>query len=262
MNNITKICVLVDWSQAFVDTDGSFYGGETEQEIDKACQLVDMCERVIYFTDVHSAYCSEFTTNGGVYPVHNLVDKDLRIIKTNASARLTKRIQEHVNKKNLRCGIVIPNNVIYQTENDALDIDDILKTFDNPQRIITPRDYNYEYIISCKHFFNGTGLQVLPRGNPEEEFTGATLYQFQFGAGENVEFYLTGVVTGICVLHTAAGLRQMFPKAKIVIVKDACHPLLGRQFGIVDETQSDMIMSALCTQINVLYRGIDKVTNL
>lgn len=258
--DMTKICVLVDWSQAFVDEDGSFYGGATQQEKDNACKLVMMCDRIINFTDIHSKESKEFIPNGGIYPVHNLVDADRSVgDKKNSSARVTQSIQEAINSKKLTTGIIIPNNVVYQTGSTPMNIDSILDTFDNPKHIHSPEDNSYGYIISCKHFFNGTALQYLPFGSLHDEFTAATLLQYQFGDGEGLTFYLSGVVTGICVVHTAAGLKQMFPHSRVVIVKDACHPLIGKVYGIESESQNDAVVSALCHQIGIEYSPISTV---
>ncbi|BFU18844.1 hypothetical protein EHI8A_115340 [Entamoeba histolytica HM-1:IMSS-B] len=258
---MTKVCILIDWSQSFTDKNGSFYSGASLNEKENACLLIEKCDKVINFVDVHSQTSKEFTINGGIYPIHNLVDDDLTLSPNeNASARLTEKIQKKIEEKKLKSGVVIPNNVIYQTPEQPISIEAITKTFDKLPIIHSPEEYQYDYIISCKHFFNGTALQRIPQGNIVDEFTAASILQYQYGTGKGLTFYISGVVTGICVIHTAAGLKQMFPQSTIIIVKDACHPLIGEQFGISSEEQNDFIVCALCTQIGILYKSINTLT--
>ena len=256
---MTKIAVLVDWTQTFVDVGASFYGGATEEEKDKACTIIEKCDKILNFCDVHTKESKEFICNGGLYPPHALVDEDLSFVEQNGSCRLTKKLQDKIAEKKLKGGIVIPNNVIYQTPDHPIPVEYITKTFDNLPVIEKPSDTSYDYMVSAKQFFNGTQLQNLPFGDNAKEFSAANIIQHQYGKGEGLTFYVTGVVTGICIIHTASGLKQMFPKAKVVIVKDACHPLIGEMFGITSVEQNDMVVKALCTQIGILYQDLKDV---
>ena len=254
-----KVCVLVDWSKAFVDPEGSFYGGATVEEKQKACKLIDQSDIVINFTDVHTLKSKEFISNGGIYPLHNLVDKDVTEERKGSSARLTEIIQNKINEKKMKGCIVIPNNVIYQNVKEPIDVKDILNTFDNLPRLLdVTNKENYNYFVSCKYHFNGTALDYNTVGNMQEEFTAASVLR-NYYEDKDLVFYVSGVVTGICIIHTAAGLKQMFPFSKVVIVKDACHPLLGENFGMTSEEECDKIVSSLCKQIGVEYLELSKI---
>lgn len=256
---MTKICVLVDWTQTFVDEGASFYGGATEEEKDKACVIIDKCDKVVSFCDVHTKESKEFVTNGGIYPPHALVDDDLSYCAQNASCRLTKKLQDKINAKNLKAGLVIPNNVTYQTPDHPIPREAIVKSFDNLPVIEKISETGYDYMVSAKQFFNGTQLQHLPYGDNAKEFSAANILQYQYGKGDGVTFYVTGVVTGICIIHTTCGLKQMFPNAKVVIVKDACHPLIGEMFGITSVEHNDVVIKGICGQVGILYQDLAEV---
>ena len=68
-----KINVLVDWGKSFVDENGSFYSGTTEEQKDNAVKINKNSDLTILLTDVHSRDNPEFIVNGGIYPTHNLV---------------------------------------------------------------------------------------------------------------------------------------------------------------------------------------------
>src|SRR3989344_1474325 len=64
---------LIDWSKSFVDDNGSFYCGTTEEQKRNAAAIVEIADLVINTTDLHPVNAPEFNTNGGLYPSHNLV---------------------------------------------------------------------------------------------------------------------------------------------------------------------------------------------
>ena len=166
---------------------------------------------------------------------------------------MTRCIQDAVDRKHLRGGLVVPSSVLYQDGERPIPISSIAATFDGLPVVAAPTDRETTYLVSCKHCFDGTKLQRLPYAPAEGEFTAASVLQFRYSAGDGLTLYVTGVVTGICVLHTAAGLRQLFPRARVVVVSDATHPLLGAAFGMPTAADADAAMRAVCAQVGVEY---------
>ena len=258
---MTKICILVDMLECGDEPNGSFGCGKIDDPANKiAIQVIDNCQKIVTFVDVHPKKSNEFVINGGLYPIHALVNADLSFAgEKNASCRVTKLIREHIQQKGVKGGIVLPNSVQYQEPEDPLIPEQVRETFDNYPIIESPEDNQYDYMISCKHFFNGAALENIPYGDPKKEFTAATVLQYQYGKGKDVTFYVCGHCSAICVFHTASGLKQLFPEAKVVVVKDTCYPLIGEAFGITSREQDDEVVGSLFAQIGVIFKPLSEI---
>ena len=185
---MTNICILVDWSECVDYPNGTFtLGVQLDSEREKTIQVLDKCSKAVYFSDVHPKKSIEFGINGGLYCTHALVNADLSFAKEgHASCRLTDKLREKIQQKGMKGGIVLPNSVQYQEPEDPLIPEQVRETFDNYPIIESPEDNQYDYMVSCKHFFNGTALENIPYGDPKKEFTAATVLQYQYGKGTDV----------------------------------------------------------------------------
>ena len=254
---MTNVCILVDWSECVDYPNGTFSLGNLDDEREKTIKVMDKCQKIIFFEDVHPKKSSEFTVNGGLYCTHALVNADLGFAtEGHASCRLTDKLNEKVKQMGLKGGIVLPNSVQYQEPEDPLIPEQVRETFGNLPLIESPTDNQYDYMVSCKHHFNGASLENIPYGDPKKEFTAATILQYQYGKGKDLTFYVCGHCSGICTYHTASGLKQMFPEAKVIVVKDTCVGMVGDQFGIPSREFHDEVNLALFTQIGVAYKPL------
>jgi len=272
-----KVNVLVDWGKAFVDKDGNFYCGTTEEQKDNAVLILKEADLIVYASDVHSRNSMEFIANGGIYPAHNIVglytpqDADRLSVgdgKT-VSPQLTDKLYDLVKDKN--SGLIVPRHVFFQDYNGepdfipAFTFQDVVAAFDvpklNPQEFL---DGGIEYVVNAKHMFNGASLQSTewmdhipgkPKvaGVPSMEMNVFTLLKQQYGQGEGLQFDVTGVVIGICIYQTASNLRQLFPKADINVIADGCTHLVYAPLGIATPEQGDQVASAMCKQVGVNY---------
>ena len=265
-----NIKILVDFGRSFVDEDGSFYCGTTEEQKDKAVEINKEGDLIIYLSDVHTKFSREFLTNGGPYPAHNAIKRDQQEHASldvdpekTLSPQLTERLYDMV--KDRKSGLIVPRHVFFQDYDGgpnytpAFTFNDIEQTFGvkalNPQEFL---DGGIDYIVNAKHMFNGASLQStewmgnIP-GVPSIEMNAFTLLKQQHGQGADLQFDLTGVVMGICVYQTASNLRQIFPKADINVIADGCTHLVYAPLGIATEQQGNEVAKAMCQQVGVKY---------
>jgi hypothetical protein len=66
-------------------------------------------------------------------------------------------------------------------------------------------------------------------------------------------FINTGVVEGICRLHTSIGLRQMFPFDRIINISNATTPLYGVGLGYKTPDESRKASTQVCRDIGIEY---------
>lgn len=64
-------------------------------------------------------------------------------------------------------------------------------------------------------------------------------------------FVNTGVVEGICRLHSGVGLRQMFKSSRIVNLADAATPLFGVGIGYESARQSREACTRVCRDVGI-----------
>ncbi|MBU0616056.1 MAG: hypothetical protein KJ601_08265 [Nanoarchaeota archaeon] len=258
------IDVLVDWGKAFVDKNGSFYCGTTEGQKDTAARTAREADTIIYLSDVHTRKTPEFVVNGSLYPAHNLVKRDWYDLGElgvqpgqTVSPELTDKLAAVV--KGIPSGLVVPRHVYFQSGVPDFTLEDIEETFgisrlDELQFL----DGQVNYVINAKHFFDGTRTRSTHRlgphpGIPDDEYNVFDLLKEKYGPGEGLTINHTGVVAGICIYHTAAGTRQLFPAAEVNIISDGITHLLAEQFGFSEQRQSEQAMRGMCKQLGINY---------
>lgn len=260
---------LVDWGKSFVDANGSFYCGTTDEQKDVAAKVAASADLWIYLSDVHTRHSSEFLANGGLYPAHNLVRRDWHDLEKlgvgngkTVSPELTDMLQEIVKGK--PSGLIVPRHVFFQdydgiNTKPPFSYHDVEETF-GVKRLDAARflDGEVKYVINAKHMFNGAATQSTDwighvEGIPDREISAYTLLRQKYGKGSGLVINHTGVVTGICVYQTASGVRQIFPNAEINIIADGATHLLGPEFGFGNEKEAYDAMKGMCTQVGVNY---------
>jgi hypothetical protein len=269
---------LIDWSKSFVDDDGSFYCGTTAEQKEKAGEVVQHADLVIFSSDTHPMRSSEFSINGGLYPAHNVVryfdsgpeseyfvtksGRGMRLGSRTMSPELTAEIQKHL--KGRRTGVIAPKEVFYQDGADQPWFlpGDVEKSFN--ARIATADNFisgALDYIVAPKHAFDATRLEsdiVLPKsvaeGIPSTNFNVFSLLRLRYPADKHeFVFVNTGVVEGICRLHTSIGLRQMFKSSRVINLTDATTPLAGIGLGFETPEQSRDAAMRICRDVGVEY---------
>ncbi len=265
-----KINVLVDWGRAFVDTNGSFYSGTTEQQKDHALAIATNADQLIHLCDVHTRTSSEFIVNGGLYPAHNLIERDQHDLEAlmvpegkTVSPQLTEKLYDFVKEK--ESGLVVPRHVFFQDYNGEAHPQPAF-TFENVEKTFGVRRLNEEefldgkifYVLNAKHHFDGTRTNPFGwvgeiEGVPNTEENIFSLLKKKYGLGQGLEFDVTGVVMGICVYQSASGLKQLFPKATVNVYADACTHLVYAPLGIPDEDTGNLVAKKMCQQIGVNY---------
>jgi len=265
-----KINVLVDWGESFVDQNGSFYCGTTDGQKERAANIVNDADLVLYLSDLHTRSSSEFVVNGGLYPAHNLRKRDWHDLDNlgvapgkSVSPQLTEKLHSKV--KDRRSGLIVPRHVFFQDYDrqihptPAFSLEDVEETFAVPRLDEQSfSDGKIDYVVCAKHMFNGTGQQFtgfLGRfpGVPDEDKTVFSLLKQQYGQGKDLQFDVTGVVMGICIYQTASGIKQLFPKAAVNVIADACTHLIYAPLGIADEETGNLVARAMCQQVGINY---------
>lgn len=273
-----RIANLIDWSESFVDADGSFYCGTTDEQKRNAAQIVERADLVIAAMDLHPVTAPEHAVNGGLYPVHNAVKPweyrpDFVYMKTDdgnavqlgdktLSPRLTRILRDAAVKR--QAGLIVPRGVYFQGENRSVFCvpADIEATFEN--KIITKETFltgAYDYITAPKQYFDATRLDsdiMLPEdgidGVPVLNFNVFSLLKKKFPDHRyRLIFINTGVVEGICRLHTSIGLRQMFPFDRIINISNATTPLYGVGLGYKNAEESRQASTRVCRDIGIEY---------
>ena len=270
MTPTTTIKVFVDFSESFTDPNGSFPCGTTEEQKDNAVKVWQGGDLTLYLADVHTRDSSEFIVNGGAFPAHHLIKRDqyaldqlgVEVGKT-VSPQLTAKLYDLVKDK--RSGLIVPRHVFFQDYNGeknpqpAFTFAEVEETFAvqrlNSQEFL---DGGIEYVVNAKHMFNGTALQATNwmgdfAGVPVQEMNIFSLMKEKYGQGKDLQFDVDGVVMGICIYQSASGIRQLFPKAKVNVIADACTHLVYAPLGIEDETMGNDVAKRMCQQIGINY---------
>ncbi len=264
------INVLVDWGKAFVNSNGSFYCGTTEEQKDNAIMIARDTDLILYLTDVHTRTSSEFIVNGGLYPAHNLIKRDQYSLEQlgveagkTVSPELTEKLQELV--KYRKSGLIVPRHVFFQDYNGetepkpAFTFQDVEDTFSVKK--LDSKDFlegKVDYVINAKHMFNGAALQATNwlghvEGVPDLEMNIFSLLKQKYGQGNGLRFDITGVVMGICIYQTGSGIKQLFPKAEVNVIADACTHLVYAPLGIADEDTGNLVAKKMCQQVGINY---------
>jgi len=273
-----RISNLIDWSQSFVDKNGSFYCGTTDHQKENAAQIVAMSDLVINNMDLHPVSAPEHAVNGGLYPVHNAVNPQLHgpefhFMKTpqgtllalgdkTLSPNLTEIISAAASSR--IGGILVPRGVYFQGENETPFClpADIEETFG--YSIISIEDFltgDFDYITAPKQYFDATRLDsdlslpdIRVEGVPMQNFNIYSLLKKKYPSHDyELVFINTGVVEGICRLHTSIGMRQMFPFDRIINISNATTPLYGVGLGYSSAEESRLASTKVCKDIGIEY---------
>jgi hypothetical protein len=276
---VIVISNLIDWSKSFVDENGSFYCGTTEEQKRNAANIIRLADLVISTLDLHPVTAPEHTINGGLYPVHNAVrpwqygadfiynispdGEKQRLENKSLSPELTGILHEAASF-NRRAALMVPRGVYFQGEHDAIFCTpaDIEETYQ--QKIIIKEEFfegDFDYITAPKQYFDATRLDSdisLPgdeiAGVPRQNYNVYSLLKKKFPSGKyDLVFINTGVVEGICRLHTSIGLRQMFPFDRIINISDATTPLYGVGLGYKTADESRKASTQVCRDIGIEY---------
>jgi hypothetical protein len=269
---------LIDWSKSFVDENGSFYCGTNDEQKRNAAGITERADIVIAAMDLHPVSAPEHTINGGLYPVHNAVKpwqygpdfvymvtgdgEKFKLGDKTLSPELTGILSDTATGR--KGGIIVPREVYFQGENQSVFCrpEDIEDTYH--QNIITKEEFlveNYDYITAPKQYFDATRLDSiisLPDteidGVPPENFNVYSLLKIKFPPHAfDLVFINTGVVEGICRLHTSIGLRQMFPFDRIINISNATTPLYGIGLGYRSAEESRQASTRVCKDIGIEY---------
>ncbi len=277
---IIRVSNLIDWSKSFVDKNGSFYCGTTDKQKRNAAQIIERADLVIANMDLHPVSAPEHAVNGGLYPVHNAVKpweygpdfvymktqdyEELRLGDKTLSPELTGILSDAASASKGKGGIIVPREVYFQGENQTIfcQPEDIEATFH--KKIITKDDFlegDFDYITAPKKFFDSTRLDsviTLPdveiKGVPAQNFNIYSLLKKKFPPDKyELIFINTGVVEGICRLHTSIGLKQMFPSDRIINISNATTPLYGIGLGYETAEESRQASKRVCKDIGIEY---------
>jgi hypothetical protein len=268
--NKTTIVIsnLIDWSKSFVDENGSFYCGTTEEQKQNAVRIICLADLVISNLDLHPVTAPEHTVNGGLYPVHNAVNltpagESQRLGDKTLSPQLTAILAEAASKSQKE-GIIVPRGAYFQGEDSTIFCTpaDIEETYQ--KKILTLEEFlegDFTYITAPKQYFDATRIDSdisLPQddipGVPRQNFNIYSLLKIKYPATQyNLIFINTGVVEGICRLHTSIGLRQMFPFDRIINIADATTPLFGVGLGYRTADESRRASTQVCRDIGIEY---------
>lgn len=275
---IIRVCNLIDWSKSFVDENGSFYAGTTDEQKQNAASIIRRSHLVINNMDLHPVTAPEHAVNGGLYPVHNAVKPweygpdfiynvtpqgdAITLGDKTVSPELTDILNEAVS--GTQSGLLVPRGVYFQGESsDAFCTpEDVEETF--KQRLITREEFmdgHFEYIVAPKQYFDATRLDSdisLPGAKldrvPRQNFSIYSLLKMKYPPERfRLEFINTGVVEGICRLHTSIGLRQMFPFDRIINISNATTPLYGVGLGYKTADESRQASMQVCRDISIEY---------
>ncbi len=275
---ILRICNLIDWSKSFVDENGSFYCGTSDEQKKNAAQIIETSDIVIATMDLHPVTAPEHAVNGGLYPVHNAVNpwqygpdflymttpegEEFQLGDKTLSPELTTILSSAASQR--KAGIIVPRDVYFQERENNIFCQpkDIEATFN--YKIINKNEYlegDFDYITAPKQYFDATRLDsdiMLPdtaiEGVPSLNFNVFSLLKKKFPPDTyELVFINTGVVEGICRLHTSIGLRQMFPFDRIINISNATTPLYGVGLGYNSAEESRQASTRVCRDIGIEY---------
>jgi hypothetical protein len=265
------IGVNIDWSKSFVDTNGAFYCGTTNEQKNLAARLMPSMDLVVYTTDFHSIASAEFKKNNGLWPLHNVAEyqsinvEDLGLNSgTTISPEQTEIIDRQINKS--FSGIVVPKHVYFQGGKLLFLPSLVEQALDH--RIITPEEFmhrNFTYIISPKvHFDASTTLseRLIPESNvlgiPQHEYTIFDLIQEKFGKDFEIVYVGTGVVDNICRHYTTTGLKQKYP-VRVVNIIGATTELFGVGLGFDERNQTRLACERIQKDIGIEHMTLDEM---
>ena len=220
------IAVVVDFSRSFSLENGSFYAGTTAEERRIAAEIVKKAQRTIYACDVHAQNAPEFSSEGGLFPKHHILCADDAAL----SPSVIPEVAEVVKEKEGR--IIVPRHVYFQSgnlrkadfTNEQLEAEFGLKMFDMEKDEFKPG--KVEFLVNGKCMYNGASVYecnadcadaTLPKG----EVNAFSLLKRENYLGEGFTFVVVGCVYSICLLNTAAGIKQQFPRSSVVICSDS-----------------------------------------
>ena len=278
MKEKVLIVTLVDWSKSFVDQNGSFYSGTTVSQKKNAASATEVADMVIFNTDLHPTTSEENAINGGLYPAHNIggfwrygpefvyfvtpAGKELLLGTKTMSPELTAEIQAAL--RNRKAAIIVPRDVYYQsgTKKPWISPRDVERTFGG--KVVSLRAFlrgDQTYVIAPKQYFDATRLDsdvTLPSkrhpGIPAINYNVYSILAKKFPKEDfELVFVNTGVVEGICRLHTSIGLRQMFKSSRVINLTDATTPLVGEGLGFGTAQQSRDAYVRVCKDVGVEY---------
>ena len=263
--------VNIDWSKSFVDDNGGFYCGTTEEQKEKAARLMPNLDLVVNTTDFHSIKAKEFKMNGGMWPLHNVAEfrnlnvKDFGLAEgTTISPEQTEVIDKEINKS--KSGIVVPLHVYFQDGNERSFTPGLVEeAFGN--RITTPEEFmkeEFTYIIAPKMHFDATTViseRLLPKnreGLPENEYTIFDLINEKYSGKREIVYVGTGVVDNICRHYTTTGLRQKYG-ARIVNIVGATTELYGIGLGFENKQQVRDACERVQRDIGIEHKTLDEM---
>jgi hypothetical protein len=277
------IVTLVDWSKSFVDEDGSFYSGTTTRQKSNAAVAAELADMVVFSTDMHPVTSEENAINGGLYPAHNIggfwrYSRDFVYFKTPSGKRLTLgaktlspelTLEIEATLRDRKSSIIVPREVYFQggTRKPWISPNEVEKTFG--KKISSAKGFvkgDQTFITAPKQYFDATRLDSdialpggAPAGIPRANYNVYSLLKLRYPA-ESYEliFVNTGVVEGICRLHTSIGLRQMFKSSRVINLTDATTPLVGAGLGFGTAQQSRDAYVRVCRDVGVEYMSTAK----
>lgn len=278
MREKVLIVTLVDWSKSFVDRDGSFYSGTTVRQKNDAARAADLADLVIFSTDMHPTTSKENAINGGLYPAHNIGGfwkynsdfvyfqtprgKRVTLGKKTMSPELTLKIEETLQGR--KAATIVPRDVYFQggARRPWISPKEVERTF--KKKITSAEGFvkgQQTFVVAPKQYFDATRLDsdvTLPgaahNGIPDVNYNVYSLLKLRYPA-ESYEliFVNTGVVEGICRLHTSIGLRQMFKCSRVINLTDATTPLVGVGLGFDTVRQSRDAYVRVCKDVGIEY---------
>lgn len=264
--------VNIDWSKSFVDKNGGFYCGTTEEQKTLAARLMPSLDLVVNTTDFHSIKSREFKINGGMWPLHNVAEfrkinvEDYGLTEgTTISPEQTEIIDREIDKR--RSGIVVPLHVYFQ-EGKEISFTPKLVEEALGNRIITPEEFmreDFNYIIAPKMHFDATTVtseRLLPKIKrerlPATEYTIFDLIHEKYNGKREVVYIGTGVVDNICRHYTTTGLRQKYG-ARVINIIGATTELYGVGLGFEDRQQVRDACERIQRDIGIEHKRLDEM---
>lgn len=264
--------VNIDWSKSFVDPNGAFYCGTTEEQKELASQLMSHVDLVVNTTDFHSIGSREFKINGGMWQLHNIAEfREIDVKKyglkegTTVSPEQTEVIDREINK--IRAGIVIPRHVYFQDGESLTFTPDLVeRAFGH--KIITPEQFmeeEFTYVIAPKNHFDATTIvsgYQLPKAQfervPEQEYTIFDLIDEKCKGKREIVYIGTGVVDNICRHYTTTGLRQKYGH-RVVNIIGATTELFGVGLGFEERQQTRVACERIQKDIGIEHKTLDEM---
>lgn len=264
--------VNIDWSKSFVDSNGGFYCGTTDEQKSLTARLMPHLDLVVSTTDFHSIRGREFKMNGGMWPLHNVAEfRDLDVTafgleqgKT-ISPEQTETIDREINKT--KSGIIVPRHVYFQDGNDpSFSPATVERAFG--EKIITANEFisgEFTYVVAPKVHYDATTVlsaRAMPQnhleGIPDEEFTVFDLIQEKYAGQREIVYIGTGVVDNICRHYTTTGLRQKYG-ARVINVIGATTELYGIGLGFTERHQTRVACERIQRDIGIEHKTLDEV---